>query len=65
MKQISAMELNGVRRVAAKALDEMRMFQATNDANQVGAADSQPADDSVDRNERLLRALQQRQRAAR
>jgi hypothetical protein len=62
---ISAMELNGIRRVAAQALDEFRMFGAAQEEEVVaGATESQAQqiDGDDERSARLLRAVQRGQR---
>lgn len=64
---ISAMEINSIRRVTAGALDQMRMFGGGRDAAEqptsgVETQSQSQHDGDEERNARLLRALQRRQR---
>jgi hypothetical protein len=65
---ISAMELNGIRRVAARALDELRMFGTARGEEEelAGGTEShtQQNDGDDERSARLLRAVQRGQRTA-
>lgn len=65
---ISAMELNGIRRVAAQALDELRMFGVMREQEEETAggteSQTQEMDGDDDRSARLLRAVQRGQRMA-
>lgn len=63
LNHVSAMELHGIRDVAAKALDQMRKFAAAPVGGATGASGAQQPSQAADRDERserLLRALQRR-----